>query len=304
MGATYFDLPDGEETFSLGLHWSRQDDLTLVSSVSNGATVVKYSPATFVRQYFEMSPTAHFRFNFGGRTTELCCSSAPVIVATDTPFMVESAKGHDVAVLRIGQDVLNRKIESMLGERIPCDVRFDRSTGKEIPKQHGMKQAVIQFASDLDRWGANMPSLARKELEQALIVRFLLSNAHNFSERLATDDPAPSLQQLRLVESYIEANWDKPLDAESLARISNISARTLFRHFKNMRGVSPRGFVRGVRLRHVRNLLLAAAPNASVIAIAMKCGFQSLGHFSRDYRKAFGELPSETLRRARSSDES
>ena len=32
--------------------------------------------------------------------------------------------------------------------------------------------------------------------------------------------------------------------------------------------------------------------------IALKCGFQNPGHFARDFRLAFGELPSEILRKS------
>jgi len=35
----------------------------------------------------------------------------------------------------------------------------------------------------------------------------------------------------------------------------------------------------------------------AVIQVALKCGFQNPGHFARDFRLAFGELPSETLKR-------
>ena len=31
--------------------------------------------------------------------------------------------------------------------------------------------------------------------------------------------------------------------------------------------------------------------------LALKCGFQNPGQFARDFRLAFGELPSETLRK-------
>jgi transcriptional regulator GlxA family with amidase domain len=40
-------------------------------------------------------------------------------------------------------------------------------------------------------------------------------------------------------------------------------------------------------------------PEHSVTATASACGFGNLGHFAKDYRKAFGERPSETLARAR-----
>jgi AraC-like DNA-binding protein len=37
-----------------------------------------------------------------------------------------------------------------------------------------------------------------------------------------------------------------------------------------------------------------------VTGIAFKCRFGNLGHFAADYRRAFGELPSDTLARHRS----
>ncbi|WP_428140812.1 helix-turn-helix domain-containing protein [Bradyrhizobium sp.] len=43
---------------------------------------------------------------------------------------------------------------------------------------------------------------------------------------------------------------------------------------------------------------MLSTPAASVTAVAFACGFFSLGHFSRAYRDAFGELPSETIRRS------
>jgi transcriptional regulator GlxA family with amidase domain len=46
-------------------------------------------------------------------------------------------------------------------------------------------------------------------------------------------------------------------------------------------------------------MLEQADSQSSVIQIALKCGFQNAGHFARDYRVTFGELPSATLQRAK-----
>jgi AraC-like DNA-binding protein len=301
LGATYFNLPNGSENFSINLRWCKRDNITLVNSVCRDATEVEYSASTFVRQYFELDPAARFRFDLGRRSQELSCSSPPVVVPSNMPFRVESAACHNIVVLRIEQHFLNRQMEYMLGNHIAGEVDFEQPTDTISPKQQLMRRAVIEFIAELDVLGSTIPRLARIELEQSLVTRFLLCNEHNFSQRLSARDAAPSLSQLRLVEDYLEVNWDKPFNMEALVENTNVSARTIFRHFKNVRGVSPRDFVKAIRLRHVRRLLQSAAPDASVMAIAMNCGFQSLGHFSREYRRAFGERPSETLNRTRSS---
>ena len=59
----------------------------------------------------------------------------------------------------------------------------------------------------------------------------------------------------------------------------------------------PMAFVRERRLDEVRRRLLAGGrEQTSVSNAALDFGFCHLGRFSADYRRAFGELPSETLR--------
>jgi transcriptional regulator GlxA family with amidase domain len=58
-------------------------------------------------------------------------------------------------------------------------------------------------------------------------------------------------------------------------------------------------FAKAVRLRHARAALMSGDPSTSVTATAFKCNFASPGHFARDYRNAFGELPSQTVSRMR-----
>jgi AraC-like DNA-binding protein len=56
-------------------------------------------------------------------------------------------------------------------------------------------------------------------------------------------------------------------------------------------------YVKRLRLEKARRLLIAADTKQSVTAVAFACGFLNLGHFARDYRNQYGELPSQTLLR-------
>jgi transcriptional regulator GlxA family with amidase domain len=86
---------------------------------------------------------------------------------------------------------------------------------------------------------------------------------------------------------------------EALAIVANASVRSLFYSFRKSRGVSPMTFVRQVRLRHAKEMLISAGPETSVTSVAAICGFSNLGHFAKHYYLAFGEHPSATLRSAR-----
>ena len=76
-----------------------------------------------------------------------------------------------------------------------------------------------------------------------------------------------------------------------------VTVRTLHNHCQKQLGMSPGRYIKLTRLLRARMTLLHADPAcSSVTAIARACGFTQLGRFSVDYRQAFGETPSQTLR--------
>ena len=86
--------------------------------------------------------------------------------------------------------------------------------------------------------------------------------------------------------------------ARDIAAAAGVSIRTLLEGFRHFRGTTPMAALRAMRLKAVRGELLVAAGRAtSVTDIALKWGFINLGRFAEAYRKRYGELPSQTLRR-------
>jgi len=105
-------------------------------------------------------------------------------------------------------------------------------------------------------------------------------------------------KKLLAITRYIEENWDQKFKVEDIAGKFGISSRKIFRHFA-ARGTTLMDFVKDTKLQKVRQRLVAPEPNTTVTSVSLDCGFNNLGHFARDYRKKFGELPSKTLRRHR-----
>ena len=112
-------------------------------------------------------------------------------------------------------------------------------------------------------------------------------------------DPSYSGNTVRIIKAYIDAQWYQPLNVDQLAKAVDINPRTLFKHCKRSWGLTPHEYLKSVRLKHARAMLETADGSATVLGIALKCGFQSQGHFARDYRLAFGERPSDTLNNRR-----
>lgn len=103
---------------------------------------------------------------------------------------------------------------------------------------------------------------------------------------------------IKQADDYMHANLQKSITLMDLCKALNTSKRPLNYGFHEVFGLSPMAYLKALRLKSVRRQLQIADPTTTVINnIAHQFGFWSLGHFSRDYKKMFGESPSETLRR-------
>lgn len=102
---------------------------------------------------------------------------------------------------------------------------------------------------------------------------------------------------VKQADEYMRAHLEASITLISLCKALHTSERPLNYGFHEVFGVSPMAYLKTLRLQAVRTQLQRADPAATEIAeIANRFSFQSLGHFSRDYKTMFGELPSETLR--------
>lgn len=91
----------------------------------------------------------------------------------------------------------------------------------------------------------------------------------------------------------------QPLYSDDLATALGVSARTLQIAMQAVHGVSLHHYLRLKRMWAVRVQLMTGASGLTVKAAALSNGFWHLGDFSIGYKRAFGEMPSETLARGR-----
>jgi AraC family ethanolamine operon transcriptional activator len=102
---------------------------------------------------------------------------------------------------------------------------------------------------------------------------------------------------LQRARNYIEANADRAITVLELAQAAGSCVRTLEYVFREYFDVTPKAFLKSRRLAAVRRELLRPLNSRfSVTEIANRWGFWHMSQFAADYRRFFGELPSETLR--------
>jgi AraC-like DNA-binding protein len=102
----------------------------------------------------------------------------------------------------------------------------------------------------------------------------------------------------RRTRNILEDRYRQPIPMEEICRELGVSLRTLHRSFREYFDITPRQYLKILRLDKARRDLAAGAPSThSVNEIALHRGFNHLGRFSIEYGAHFGESPRETLAR-------
>ncbi len=294
FGATRFDIPAGQEAFEVRANHLQIGGLGLSYCGYDGDASLEFGRASFVSQIFNISGTG--RYEAGDVSGEITPGSWSSILPAHTPVKLDVKSGHCQFLLRIEFDTLVRYLCALLGQEVSAELQFQHTT--YAPAMTSLRRRVFLFAAEYNERGAYFSDLAAAEVERMLVMNFLMCHGHNYTHLLLRQ-PFPSTPKaVMAVEQFIEANWDKPIDISTMTSIAKVSARSLFRQFKKDRGYSPADFAKRIRLNHAREMLEQSDGEASVTQIALKCGFQNPGHFARDFRLAFGELPSEILRKS------
>lgn len=154
----------------------------------------------------------------------------------------------------------------------------------------------LSAAIQLSRAGA-VESKRLRAIEDTLLPLIALSLTE--STFLKWAPLSRRVAAVRKCENYVRENLDRNPTLSELSAISGMSARSLINAFQATTGMSPMTYLRVQRLNAVHNALLARGPSETrVMDVAADWGFWHMGHFTVNYRKMFGESPSETLNHA------
>jgi transcriptional regulator GlxA family with amidase domain len=105
---------------------------------------------------------------------------------------------------------------------------------------------------------------------------------------------------IRCCQEYIEEHKGERVFVEELASAAEVTERTLRTVFNEYFGVGPVRYLQLRQLHEVNRVLKTSDPKAeSVTGVMLEHGVWEFGRFASRYRRLFGELPSETLRRRR-----
>lgn len=158
------------------------------------------------------------------------------------------------------------------------------------PNQEEVREleALLKKMSDL----TNNPHILEQEkdwefktlLTQVLIIVNRLGHTSSQKEMSDNDDKA---QHAEKIATFIREHFHEKLSIERIAKRINLSKSYVSHVFKEMTGYTVMEYVMATRLQQVK-FLLEMDESKTLQHIADECGFESVSHFSRFFKKNVG----------------
>jgi AraC family ethanolamine operon transcriptional activator len=215
------------------------------------------------------------------------------VINPDTGFEFQTA-GTDLLLLSMSRQRMEEATRALWGTSIA--ETGDVSTLVFQNLQTSATRAASWFArieTLLHAPKARVFERAAREIEERLLEDLLVAVA-------PPERPFPGVHRrkgARRAEAFIQAHWRDSISLADLCRAAGSPDRDLRRAFGELYGASPMVYLRTVRLQAAREELRRTECERSISEVALGRGFTHLGRFSVDYRRAFGETPSQTLNR-------
>lgn len=296
FGARRFAVVGDQSKFFVHANFKPLNAISVGYTAYGTDVELEFDETDYAVQLFRIGGSAFVRP--GPSASEVEIASSFVLPAFAT-FKVRFSESYQQCLLRVDHAAATARLTALLGNASSRSLEFypEEPPAQGLSVLRSLIAALDEALKSFEKYGSESPVI--RELEQVIVTSYLYNSSNNFSDLLRRPEREAASWQVRAVEDYIASHWDQPIDMDQLVHITGASSRSIFAAFSRTRGYTPMAFLKRTRLVHAHEKLKTAEPGVSVTAIALACGFQTLGHFARDYRELYGELPSETLSKQR-----
>jgi len=162
------------------------------------------------------------------------------------------------------------------------------------PLEAGLLDAVVRLVGLLDA-PADEARFLRPLITREIVFRLLMGEQGARLRQIAvlggrSHRIAKALERLR-------KDFDRPLRIEDIARELGMSVSGFHHHFREVTAMSPLQFQKRMRLQEARRLMLAEDLDAA--GAGYRVGYSDTSHFTREYKRLFGEPPMRDVERLR-----
>jgi len=193
-GATKFDLSPKNAS----IHFLRLKEISLISACASTFSA-DFDEAAYARQYFLIGGSG--RFSAGRESGEISVTLPSPIISAYTPLRLEYGEC-DQLVLHVANEVLKRYLAVLIGQKVNREIVFENDTAA-APALTNLRRAVFHFASDYNARGHNFSDLLVAETERMLVMKFLMTNWHNYTHLLLREPLKATRSVVGKVEEFI-----------------------------------------------------------------------------------------------------
>jgi AraC-type DNA-binding domain-containing proteins len=262
-----------------------------LSSISYGDRVNVRCLESREIYHFQLVTRGECRWRLQGKNVRLLAGQALMVNPDDQVSLTYSADCEKI-IVTVPQAMINEMCLGQTGSLPRGGVKFS-SDVIDLNESSCLLRLLDALLAEANDSELGLEQLQRPYRE--ILIRKLLQQ-FNSNVPTGRDLPANDRGLFHLL-AYIEAHIRDDLSVEELAQVGNVSVRTVYNLFAKSFNVTPKLFIKQAKLKSLREELVSGKAVRNVTEVALNYGFTHLGRFSADYRKMFGELPSETLRR-------
>lgn len=233
-----------------------------------------------------------------GKERILSTPALASVISPTLPYCETIYRDCDRLLIQIKRSLLERICAQHLGHDLRDPIEFHLGMDMANARCAGWRALVNYLTTEFDNQPYKLSSpLLCSQIEHLVVTTLLMGQPHNYTTELMQPSPPLAPSHVKRVEEYIASHMDQPLTVGELAAHAGVSVSALFMGFRNFRKTTPMAYLKSVRLQRVREELQRSSIGAETVTnIATRWGFGHLGHFTSDYKRKFGESPSETLR--------
>ncbi|MDI4645210.1 helix-turn-helix domain-containing protein [Cohnella hashimotonis] len=157
----------------------------------------------------------------------------------------------------------------------------------------GFEQVLLEIDEEL-----RTSKMGARHAVSLLLQRILLSVDRELGTEgrgQTTQAPAIGPRWMRDALLFIDAHYADDIGLSELSKRASVSPAHFSRLFKQMTGMNVTGFIAAKRIVKAKEMLLAT--DHGVARIAAECGFESLPHFHRLFKRIAGGTPAAYRRR-------
>jgi len=150
-----------------------------------------------------------------------------------------------------------------------------------------LKRFVESFQIYFDNTGIVNKELLKLKVKELVLLLIQSENAKSIQNLFSDLFTPRTLNLKQVVNNHLFSN----LSINDLASLSQLSTSTFNRTFNNLYNDTPANYIKTKRLERAKELL--AVSTLTISEIAFKACFNDMAHFSRSFKSAFKQTPSE-----------